>query len=138
MRNQNNIGIFDESADISTAIVLCDGYIGSRYSSIIDLFEVSGKPIYLFDSKHIYNQQLSKDAIKKSPEDVFLKKSELGYFACEESYEYSIYDFMEDIINDKLASIKKKQVEAVKNIASNLDGTAGEKIHKFIIDDLDK
>ena len=135
---QNNIGIFDESADISTAIALCDGYIGSRYSSIIDLFEVSGKPIYLFDSKHIYNQQLSKDAIKKSPEDVFLKKSELGYFACEESYEYSIYDFMEDIINDKLASIKKKQVEAVKNIASNMDGTAGEKIHKFIIDDLDK
>lgn len=34
---------------------------------------------------------------------------------------------MEDIINDKLASIKKKQVEAVKNIASNMDGTAGEK-----------
>lgn len=135
---QNNIGIFDESADISTAIALCDGYIGSRYSSIINLFEVSGRPIYLFDSKHIYNKQLSKNAIKKSPEDVFLKKSELGYFACEESYEYSIYDFMEDIINDKLVSIKKKQLEAVKDIASNLDGTAGENIHKFIIDDLDK
>lgn len=45
---------------------------------------------------------------------------------------------MEDIINDKLVSIKKKQLEAVKDIASNLDGTAGENIHKFIIDDLDK
>ena len=60
---QNNIGIFDESADISTAIALCDGYIGSRYSSIINLFEVSGRPIYLFDSKHIYNKQLSKRCV---------------------------------------------------------------------------
>ena len=78
------------------------------------MFEVSGRPIYLFDSKHIYNQQLSKEAIKKSPEDVFLKKSELGYFACEESYEYSIYDFIDDIINDKLSSIKKKQLKRLK------------------------
>ncbi len=46
----NKIGILDFTSDVSNTVAIADGYVGSSYSSVINLFGVCGKPIYLFDN----------------------------------------------------------------------------------------
>ncbi|MGQ8873597.1 hypothetical protein [Paenibacillus sp. TSA_86.1] len=45
----NKIGILDTSADISQAVAYSDAYIGEEGSSVIHLFGVLGKPIFLLN-----------------------------------------------------------------------------------------
>ncbi len=45
------VGVFDLTGDVSNTVAIADGYVGSGYSSVINLFGVCGKPIYLFDNK---------------------------------------------------------------------------------------
>lgn len=133
---ENSIGVFDTTGDVSTAVVLSDGYIGSSYSSMVDLFEVCGKPVYLFDSQKIYDAKEQRNRTRAKAEDVFVKKQELDYFACYESVEYMFEDFVDDMINGRLEQVKQNQLTAEADIAANLDGTAGEKIHEYIMNDL--
>lgn len=44
-----DIGILDKTPDITNTVALCDGYIGDRASSVVDLFAVVGKPIFVLD-----------------------------------------------------------------------------------------
>lgn len=133
---ESNIGVFDTTGDVSTAVVLSDGYIGSDYSSMVDLFEVCGKPVYLFDSQKIYDVKKQRNCMRAKAEDVFVKKGELDYFACHESEEYMFEDFVDDMLNGRLEQVKQNQMTAEADIAANLDGTAGEKIHAYIMNDL--
>lgn len=133
---ENGIGVFDTTGDVSTVVALSDGYIGSEYSSMVDLFEVCGKPVYLFDSQKFYDVEEQKNRVRAKAEDVFVKKHELDYFACHESEEYLFEDFADDLINGRLEQVKQRQLIAEADIAANLDGTAGEKIHEYIMKDL--
>lgn len=133
---ENNIGVFDTTGDVSTSVVLSDGYIGSDYSSIVDLFEVCGKPVYLFDSQKIYDAKKQRNCMRAKAEDVFVKKDELDYFSCHESEKYMFEDFMDDMLNERLEQVKQNQLMAEADIAANLDGTAGEKIYEYIMNDL--
>lgn len=45
------IGIYDTTSDVSTSVALSDAYIGEEGSSIVHLFGVTGKPIFLMDIK---------------------------------------------------------------------------------------
>ena len=47
---ENKIGVLDKTPDITETIVLSDGYIGSSGSSVINLFAVTGKPVFLFNN----------------------------------------------------------------------------------------
>lgn len=42
----NNIGIYDDTPDVSNTIALCDAYIGDTSTSITSLFGVAGKPMF--------------------------------------------------------------------------------------------
>ncbi len=44
------IGVLDETADITNTIALSDGYIGSSASSVVNLFGVTGKPIFILNN----------------------------------------------------------------------------------------
>ncbi len=44
-----NIGIYDTTPDITESISLSDAYIGEDSSSVVHLFGVAGKPIFLMD-----------------------------------------------------------------------------------------
>lgn len=48
--NKNKIGIYDMTGDVSNTVAISDCYVGSVYSSVINLFGVCGKPIFLFDN----------------------------------------------------------------------------------------
>lgn len=46
-----NIGILDKSSDITNAVKSADAYIGEETSSLVHLFGVQGKPIFLLENK---------------------------------------------------------------------------------------
>ena len=127
---ENKVGILDTTGDVSNTVVIAGGYIGSSYSSVVNLFTVSGKPVFLFDSQVIYEKSLRGD---ENPEEFFDKKSLYDYFACRETKQYTVDDFIEDFANDALAQVRKRQLEAVSDIAANLDGTCGEKVYEYMM-----
>lgn len=43
------IGIYDETPDPAASIALCDAYIGEGSSSMVTMFGVAGKPIFILD-----------------------------------------------------------------------------------------
>lgn len=43
---EENWGIYDESADIDRAIILSDAYYGDM-SSVVEMYKVTGKPIMI-------------------------------------------------------------------------------------------
>ena len=46
---QKNIGVFDQTADVDKTIVLSGAYIGENTSSVMDLFCVTGKPLFILN-----------------------------------------------------------------------------------------
>lgn len=47
---EDDIGILDETTDMENTIALSDVYIGDGGTSVISLFGVTGKPIFIFDN----------------------------------------------------------------------------------------
>jgi len=45
-----DLGIYDDTPDITNTIALCDAYFGDGGSSVISLFGVAGKPIFIIGS----------------------------------------------------------------------------------------
>ena len=45
----NKIGIYDNTSDITASAAFCDAYIGEETSSVVHLFGVMGKPIFLLN-----------------------------------------------------------------------------------------
>jgi len=48
---QKKIGVFDQTADMDKTMALCDAYIGEATSSALDLFYITGKPLFILDMK---------------------------------------------------------------------------------------
>lgn len=47
---QNEIGIYDDTPDITNTIALCDVYVGDAESSITSLFGITGKPLFILNN----------------------------------------------------------------------------------------
>ena len=47
---QKNIGIYDDTPDITTTIALCDAYIGDSGTSVTSLFGMAGKPQFILNN----------------------------------------------------------------------------------------
>ena len=47
---EEDIGIFDETADIENTITLCDAYIGDSATSVTSLFGIAGKPLFILNN----------------------------------------------------------------------------------------
>ena len=69
----NNVGVYDKTADISRAVAVSDAYIGSYYSSVIALYEVINKPVFKINNKLKYEDSMLKTRNKAKPEEVFMK-----------------------------------------------------------------
>ncbi|MCM1038098.1 MAG: hypothetical protein NC434_02160 [Ruminococcus sp.] len=48
---ENNLGIYDTTADIEDSIAWSDAYIGDAGTSVVALFGVAGKPIFILDNQ---------------------------------------------------------------------------------------
>ncbi|WMC93862.1 hypothetical protein [Kineothrix sp. MB12-C1] len=55
-----------------------------------------------------------------------------GFFK-RESKLFSLEDFFDDLILGRLEDIKKIQIEELSDLAANLDGTCGDKVHEYVM-----
>lgn len=136
--NDRHVGVFDRTADVSRAVVATDAYIGSHYSSIIALFEVCNKPVFRFDSQNIYDIKEMPDRKRAKAEDAFGMENEFDFFGSYESETYLFEDFVEDLMSGGLEGVLREQRIAEAGISNNLDGTCGEKVHEYIMNELIK
>lgn len=47
---QNNVGIYDDTPDMEKTIALCDAYIGDSATSVVSLFGLAGKEIFILNN----------------------------------------------------------------------------------------
>lgn len=47
---EHDLGIYDDTPDITDAVALSDAYLGDSGTSVISLFGVAGKPLFIFDN----------------------------------------------------------------------------------------
>ncbi len=47
---QNNLGIYDDTPDMEKTIALCDAYIGDSATSVVSLFGLAGKEIFILNN----------------------------------------------------------------------------------------
>ena len=127
-------GIYDDTADVSSTIACTDAYIGSDYSSIINMFEVLGKPIYLLDSRTVYGNLRGNI----SAEQAFNKPLVYQYYAARESADYTLNNFLDDLVNDNLEKVIADEIIASKELAENIDGTSGKAIYRYFAEELIK
>lgn len=66
-------------------------------------------------------------------QDGFEKLQTYYAFCRRESRLFSLEGFIDDLANDKLEDVKKRQKEELSVAAANLDGTCGEKVHEFMM-----
>lgn len=71
-------------------------------------------------------------------EDGFEKLDEKTGFIRRENKWFSIEGYIDDLANDRLGGVKEHQLEALSMIAANLDGTCGEKVHQFMMEEVRK
>ncbi len=128
----NNVGVYDKTADVSRAVAVSDAYVGSHYSSIIALFEVLDKPVFRIDSKEFFDRNSVKNRERANAVDVFNKTEERSYFGCFESMNYTLEDFLDDLVGDNLYEVIEKQKKEA-DIAVNLDGTCGRKVYQYML-----
>lgn len=132
----NKVGVYDTTADVSRAVAVSDAYVGSHYSSIIALFEVINKPIFRIDSKKFLDRNSVTDRRKADAVDVFNKPHDKDFFGCYESINYTVEDFLDDLVEDDLDGVIKRQKEKEAGLAANLDGTCGKKVFQYLINDI--
>lgn len=70
-------------------------------------------------------------------EDGFEKPSKYDYFCRRENKLFGIKDFLEDVEKERLNTVRERQQKAVSEMAANLDGTCGEKVHKYMMEILE-
>lgn len=134
--NENQVGVLDETADVSRAVAATDAYIGSHYSSIMALFEVCNKPVFCFNSKVIFEPENEPERKRAKAEDIFKMNGEFSFFAGYETMEYTFEDFVEDLVGERLGKVLENQRIAEAGISNNLDGTCGEKVYEYMMEDL--
>lgn len=76
----NNIGIYDDTADVTYSIAISDAYIGEDTSSMVHLFGVTGKPILLTNTE-IIQVPTKEDITSVSFHDCYFEK-DTAWFVC--------------------------------------------------------
>ncbi|MBQ8625903.1 MAG: hypothetical protein IJ419_07070 [Agathobacter sp.] len=68
----------------------------------------------------------------------FEKLDTNNVFACVENKWFSLEQFLQNLSSGTLDTIRERQIAEISHIACNLDGTAGEKIHDFVMSKIGK
>lgn len=119
IKNSNN-AVIDMNADYRYGFYFADAMI-STYSSMITLFSVLGKPIY------IYQTRLERKITKDSPVDYDVFYYRHGENRTDFNTFLNYLDYGEDPLYENRMRVLSKSFV-------NMDGGAGEVIHKTVID----
>lgn len=103
---EKHVGVFDTTPDISNTVAIVDGYIGETSSSVVNLFEAAGKPLF------ILNNYILDDMTEDEKRDLLFTDCQMVdgvlYCSCAESRDiYKVEDSDWENIS------KKAQIEDV-------------------------
>lgn len=70
-------------------------------------------------------------------EDGFEKVDEKSGFFRRESKIFSFEGFIDDLVHDRLAGVRERQLKELSTLAANLDGTCGIKVHEYMMNVLE-
>jgi hypothetical protein len=128
---KQRLGVFDDTSGLHRAIAASDAYYGDG-SSVVCLYELTGKPIaFQWVLEEFSAEELAKTKGNPLWEDGELFPRFLP--SAGQPYRYFADYFAKGESGETL-----KQRRAALQIANNLDGTAGEKIHKYIMEIMNK
>ncbi|WP_157237994.1 hypothetical protein [Desulfobacter curvatus] len=82
-----------------------------------------------------FQVRLSDEELKKitEGESGFERVADNLGFAKRESRLFPLEDFLTDIVTDNFTGVVEEQMRAVKDVAENLDGSCGQKVHEHIM-----
>jgi hypothetical protein len=141
-------GIFDDSPDLYRAFAWSDAYYGDG-SSVMLMFGIAGKPIMVQDAARKNESSgdlqdgggtLSEKAVQEQNKNhpaLFYKdvKRRLSANECN-FYEkrLSLQDFLSYVVNESAekTAFTAKQIETYRDVAANIDGTCGAKVHEYV------
>ena len=83
---------------------------------------ISNRTVFRIDSKEFFDRNSVNNRERANAVDVFNKTEERSYFGCFESMNYTLEDFLDDLVGDNLYEVIEKQKKEA-DIAVNLDGT---------------
>ncbi|WP_283592926.1 hypothetical protein [Paraclostridium bifermentans] len=107
-----NIGILDKSSDVTKAVKSADAYIGEDTSSLVHLFGVQGKPIFLLENKlSSSSNQIMENNLCFSD---FIKIDKKLWFV----HNFLPALFTYDIENQKLEFVKQLPFESGNTVRS--------------------
>ena len=128
---EHDIGIYDDTPDVTITIVNSDFYIGDSGSSLITLFGIAGKPIFILNNSLNFDNSVENEDNEYNSKFGFTKISKTYRYACMENSTNTLDNFIKgNILGEKFS--KKEQLANYKDIAVNLDGTCGEKTHLIL------
>jgi len=133
-------GIYDNTSDVHRAINAADAYYGNE-SSLKQLFGLTGKPVVFMMFKNSTRGELPVDAgveylvPYQYRKDISKPLSREAYIIRELSPRADFYLFLRDYII-KHAEHAADQIEAFSRNIVNANGTAGEKIHAYIMEQM--
>lgn len=95
---ENNLGIYDDTPDITSTIAQCDAYIGDAGTSVTSLFGIAGKPLFIFNN-NIHTLPLEDDwrgeiirgANADGNDDWMITQGNKLYHAPNHDYHYKFY-----------------------------------------------
>lgn len=107
--------------------------------------ESNGNEVFVvvYDDRALYKVNLETNEYKKIKIEIdveFLRKNTAGFSEVSEWFPYACleneFNSLEDFINNNIkgkAFNKEKQLSLYGNVVANIDGTCGEKVHNFIM-----
>ena len=121
---EKKIGVLDFNPDPYLAIRRSDCYFGSG-GSLIVVYGATGKPMMVTD----YNYP---KGISEKPVDLdFVKRTRVIKIYAKETSVNSLDLFLDNL--DIFIEMKDDQLEKVRELSTNLDGTVGERILNFVL-----
>lgn len=114
--------VIDTNADYRISFFYSDALI-TTYSSIINEYIVTGKPIMIFQSKP------TEEGGKRSPIDL-----RVCYFKFKKDNGMSFKEFINMVLREEDPKYKERMQMLKEKAFANIDGTAGEKIYAYLKD----
>ncbi|BBF44132.1 CDP-glycerol:poly(glycerophosphate) glycerophosphotransferase [Lachnospiraceae bacterium KM106-2] len=156
---ENELGIYDTTPDMDKTIALCDAYIGDSASSVVSMFGITGKPIFILNNnintlpkEDDWRGEIIRGLYYLDTDEWMITQGNHLYHSIKGDYQYNYYCKLSDYSNGRyyirafeiagriyvcpgnardILVIKDKQVE--KRIPLNVDieqvGAFGGAIH---------
>lgn len=95
---ENNVGIYDDTPDITCAIAFCHAYIGDAATSVTSLFGMAGKPLFILNNtvhrapgKDDWRGEIIKRFFPDISDMWMITQGNKLYYSPNNNYEYEYY-----------------------------------------------